>query len=78
MKIIKPSIILVRPQLPENIGLIARAMHNFGLNELILVSPREKWPNIKSLKSSKHAATIIKKTKVSPKWAKDHLIVIKA
>ena len=64
MKIIKPAIILVRPQLPENIGLIARAMQNFNLNELILVSPREKWPNKKSLKSSKHAALIIRKTKV--------------
>jgi len=64
LKIIKPAIILVRPQLPENIGLIARAMQNFDLNELILVSPREKWPNKKSLQASKHASSIIKKTKV--------------
>ena len=41
----KPSIILVRPQLPENIGMVARAMDNFGLNKLILVYPREKWTN---------------------------------
>ena len=64
MKLIKPAIILVRPQLPENIGLVARAMHNFGLSELILVSPREKWPNKKSLQSAKNASIVIKKTKV--------------
>ena len=32
-----PSIILVRPQLPENIGMVARVMHNFGLKDLIVV-----------------------------------------
>ena len=45
MTVISPSIILVKPQLPENIGLVARAMDNCGLENLILVSPREKWPN---------------------------------
>ena len=38
MKSIKPLIVLVRPQLPENIGLSVRAMHNCGLNKLIIVS----------------------------------------
>ena len=47
MKISKPSIILVKPQLPENIGLVARAMQNCGLKKLILVSPKKKWPNKK-------------------------------
>ncbi len=60
----KPSIILIRPQLPENIGMVARAMDNFGLKDLIIVSPREKWPNKEALNSSKHASLIIEKTKV--------------
>lgn len=40
-----PIIILHRPQLGENIGSAARAMLNFGLTELRLVSPRDGWPN---------------------------------
>ncbi len=40
-----PTIILVRPQLGQNIGKAARAMLNFGLTELRLVSPRDGWPN---------------------------------
>lgn len=42
---VKPVIILVRPQLGENIGKVARAMANFGLAELRLVRPRDGWPN---------------------------------
>lgn len=41
----KPIIVLVRPQLGENIGKAARAMLNFGLTELRLVAPRDGWPN---------------------------------
>jgi len=40
-----PVIVLVRPQLGENIGKAARAMLNFGLVEMRLVSPRDGWPN---------------------------------
>jgi tRNA/rRNA methyltransferase len=40
-----PTIILVRPQLGENIGKAARAMLNFGLTDLRLVAPRDGWPN---------------------------------
>lgn len=40
-----PVVILVEPQLGENIGTVARAMANFGLAELRLVKPRDKWPN---------------------------------
>ena len=64
MKLNQPAIILVRPQLPENIGMVARVMDNFNLKELIIVSPREKWPNKKSLESSKQAKKIIENTKV--------------
>ncbi|HYD26048.1 MAG TPA: RNA methyltransferase [Croceibacterium sp.] len=41
----RPIIVLVRPQLGENIGKAARAMLNFGLTEMRLVAPRDGWPN---------------------------------
>ena len=59
-----PSIILVRPQLPENIGMAARVMHNFGLKDLIVVSPRDNWLNSKSINAAKKAIKIIKNIKV--------------
>ncbi len=40
---IQPAIILVRPQLGENIGMAARAMRNFGLEEMRIVAPRDGW-----------------------------------
>lgn len=40
-----PIIILVEPQLGDNVGAAARAMANFGLSELRLVRPRDGWPN---------------------------------
>ena len=40
-----PAIVLVRPQLGENIGKAARAMLNFGLVDMRLVAPRDGWPN---------------------------------
>ena len=64
MKIFKPTIVLVRPQLPENIGLSVRAMHNCGLDKLIIVSPKKKWPNKKAIDASANAKTIIKKAKI--------------
>ena len=64
MKIVKPSIILVRPQLPENIGMAARAMDNCGLKKLIIVSPREIWPNKIALQSAANSKIIVKKAKV--------------
>lgn len=42
---ITPSIVLVNPQLGENIGAAARAMLNFGLTDLRIVNPRDGWPN---------------------------------
>ncbi len=41
----QPIMVLVRPQLGENIGKVARAMLNFGLTDLRLVDPRDGWPN---------------------------------
>jgi tRNA/rRNA methyltransferase len=43
-----PVIVLVEPQLGENIGAAARAMANFGLSQLRLVKPRQAWPNDKA------------------------------
>lgn len=43
-----PAIVLVRPQMGENIGAVARAMLNFGLTSLRLVDPRDRWPNPKA------------------------------
>ena len=43
-----PVVVLVEPQLGENIGTAARAMANFGLSRLRLVRPRERWPNDKA------------------------------
>lgn len=54
-----PVIILVEPQLPENIGMVARAMANFGLAELRLVRPREKFPCEKSCAAASKADHII-------------------
>ncbi len=44
-----PSFILVHPQLGENIGAAARVMANFGLSDLVLVAPRDEWPNPKAV-----------------------------
>ncbi len=46
------NIILVRPQLGENIGMAARAMLNCGLSSLRLVSPRDGWPNPKAQRAA--------------------------
>jgi tRNA/rRNA methyltransferase len=43
-----PSVMLMEPQLPDNIGMVARAMANFGLDDLRLVAPRDGWPNEKA------------------------------
>jgi tRNA/rRNA methyltransferase len=43
-----PIVVLVEPQLGENIGAAARAMANFGLSRLRLVKPQQGWPNEKA------------------------------
>lgn len=48
LSLLAPAIILVEPQLGDNIGATARAMANFGLTELRLVAPRDGWPNPKA------------------------------
>ncbi|MEW9808349.1 RNA methyltransferase [Mesorhizobium marinum] len=54
-----PAIILVEPQLGENIGMVARAMANFGLAELRLVNPRDGWPNEKARAAASRADHVI-------------------
>ena len=51
-----PVIILVRPQMGENIGASARAMLNFGLTEMRLVEPRDGWPNPRAVAMASRAA----------------------
>jgi len=59
-----PAIILVEPQLGENIGMVARAMANFGLAELRLVSPRDGWPSEKARSAASKADHVIDGAKV--------------
>ncbi len=54
-----PVIILVEPQLGENIGMVARAMANFGLSELRLVNPRDGWPNERANAAASRADHVI-------------------
>ncbi len=59
-----PVIILVRPQLGENIGKAARAMLNFGLTEMRLVAPRDGWPNPSAGPSASGADIVLNEAKI--------------
>ena len=59
-----PVIILVEPQLGENIGAAARAMQNFGLWDLRIVSPRDGWPNPDAVPMASSATNILDNAKV--------------
>ncbi|WP_237153583.1 RNA methyltransferase [Oryzibacter oryziterrae] len=61
---LSPAVILCEPQMGENIGAAARAMANFGLSDLRLVSPRDGWPNEKAEANAAKAQHIIAKTRV--------------
>ncbi len=52
-------IVLVEPQLGENIGMVARAMANFGLSDLRLVKPRDGWPSEKARATASRADHVI-------------------
>ncbi len=54
-----PAIILVEPQLGENIGMVARAMLNCGLIDLRIVNPREGWDRAKAEKASSGATMVL-------------------
>jgi len=59
-----PAIILVEPQLGENIGAAARAMANFGLWDLRLVNPRDGWPNLHAERAASRADHVLAKVRV--------------
>jgi tRNA/rRNA methyltransferase len=59
-----PAIVLVRPQLGENIGKAARAMLNFGLTDLRLVSPRDGWPNPAAGPAASGADEVLEKARL--------------
>ncbi|MBA3511365.1 RNA methyltransferase [Sphingomonas sp.] len=59
-----PVVVLVRPQLGQNIGKAARAMLNFGLTELRLVRPRDGWPNPEAGPAASGADIVLEKARV--------------
>ena len=59
-----PVIVLVRPQLGQNIGKAARAMLNFGLTEMRLVAPRDGWPNPDAGPAASGADAVLEGAKV--------------
>ncbi|MCH2548203.1 MAG: RNA methyltransferase [Alphaproteobacteria bacterium] len=59
-----PAIILINPQMGENIGAVARAMMNFGLRELRIVAPRDGWPNTAAEAMAAHGVEIIHNAKL--------------
>ncbi len=59
-----PVIILVGPQLGENIGMCARAMLNCAVTELRIVNPRDGWPNEAALSASAGAVAVIEQAKL--------------
>jgi tRNA/rRNA methyltransferase len=54
-----PIVVLVEPQLGENIGTAARAMANFGLTRMRLVRPRDAWPNIHARRAASGADAVL-------------------
>ncbi len=61
-----PVVVLVEPQLGENIGSAIRAMGNFGLTRLRIVNPREGWPNPKAVTFASGADRILDDARIFP------------
>jgi len=59
-----PAIILVEPQLGENIGTAARAMYNAGLTDLRLVKPRDGWPSDKAVAAASGADLVLDRARL--------------
>jgi tRNA/rRNA methyltransferase len=59
-----PAVILVEPQLGENIGMVARAMLNCGLVDLRLVRPRDGWPNARATSPASGATVVLEGARV--------------
>lgn len=58
-KMQQPAIVLIRPQMGENIGGAARAMWNFGLDHMRIVAPRDGWPNQKAVAMASGAGRLL-------------------
>lgn len=56
---LQPQIILVNPQMGENIGGAARAMLNFGLDRMTVVAPRDGWPNPRAVAMASGAGRVL-------------------
>ena len=59
-----PVVVLVEPQLGENIGMAARAMGNFGLTRLRIVNPRDGWPSVQAQRAAAGADHILDKVQL--------------
>jgi tRNA/rRNA methyltransferase len=59
-----PAVILVQPQLGENIGMAARAMLNCGLTDLRLVAPRDGWPNESAVNAASGANVVLDRARL--------------
>jgi len=69
-----PAIILVEPQLGENIGTAARAMLNCGLDDLRLVRPRRGWPSERAVAAASGADIGLEKARRERRFAEaDHI-----
>ena len=68
-----PSIILIAPQMGENIGASARAMLNCGLNDLRIVNPRDGWPNEKAAANAAGALDVMPQRRVRAIWSSPSL-----
>ena len=64
MSLVNIHFILVRPQMGENIGSVARAIKNFNIKYLRIVNPRCNWPNQKALATSVGAKDVLKSAKI--------------
>ena len=64
-----PAVILVEPQLGENIGTAARAMLNCGLDDLRLVRPRDGWPSEKAVSAASGADSVLDRARLYPSVA---------
>lgn len=64
-----PVILLMEPQLADNVGMVARAMANFGLDALRLIAPRDGWPNEKARIAASGANYVIDDAAAFPSLA---------
>ena len=64
-----PAIVLVEPQLGENIGTAARAMMNCGLDDLRLIRPRDGWPSDKAIAAASGADRVLDGARLYPSVA---------